>query len=1014
MKYAFVHISDIHYRKEEPEGVSTVLKSFIQDLTKQKKIFSDYTFYIAITGDIVFAGKDSVAYEQFSAELDHELNNLGLKKEFRLMVPGNHDIDQVILKNNLDDFINTTKQNIDTEQSFNNFICKENILTQKFENYELFESDFVKYGIYYSTVGHGWEIDNYLGVYCLNTALTSFGGVEEINDEKKLAICTRELTEWCNKKKTPLNILLMHHPINHLNDWSKDEIKSIIENNFSLCLSGHNHEKDVFYNKISQNTLICSSPQLFTKKNDSLGYAIVLIKENNIDKIIYRQYVKGCFLNGSIFAENDEGIVDIQNNYFRVKVIKNMEILELKLRNALESFKNQPEIFVEPKISKSREFNNEENMLYEIIKEPQSTIITAQPQFGLSSLAHYLRKEAYKLNSFWIYLDANQIKARSVAKEIDEQLHVFDKNNNEINCIIVDSWNESFTDHQNIVKFIDSKYENIPIIILTSYIGFAYKQNFSFSKLKHNFITLHLQALQRDKIRELVSNYNKIKNIANEDEIVSKVVNDLEALNIHRTPLNCFTLLKVFEKNFNESMINRTKMIKAVLFILFTDIESFIYSSKKPDVDDVEYLLGDFCKTLIQKHTTKFMLTELKASMKRCAENKLISVDIETIINILLSNNILLSFYENELEFKHCYWIYYFAGTYMAKDDEFRDYILRDRNYVNYPEIIEFYTGWDGQREYAVQTLLKETTELTNIVNSRIGISEEFNPFNEIIWNPSAEAIEEIRKEISLKVKNSNLPSNIKDQHADATYNSEAPYDQSINNFLQEYSVVSLLQSIRASSRALRNSNYINPELKFEMLQAIVDGWEQFSRVIFWLSPALAEIGHVSYDGLGLILSKEFKGTFSEKLKNIYLANPLNVVNILKDDISSNKIGPVFYKNLGNNTSVLQKHFISLFLIKERPDGWYEHIFDYMNLLHVNSYYIKDLYDTATNAIKDGFLSNLELNNLKNLQLILNAKLAYAPKRKIKAIPKNMILNTKNELPIDKILASSKTDTFKN
>ena len=39
------------------------------------------------------------------------------------------------------------------------------------------------------------------------------------------------------------------------------------------------------------------------------------------------------------------------------------------------------------------------------------------------------------------------------------------------------------------------------------------------------------------------------------------------------------------------------------------------------------------------------------------------SLIFETILNILESNNILLRFNDN-LEFKHSYWIYYFAATY--------------------------------------------------------------------------------------------------------------------------------------------------------------------------------------------------------------------------------------------------------------------------------------------------------------------------------------------------------------
>lgn len=1005
MKYAIVHIADIHYRKDEPEGVSTVIKAFVKDLEKQIAIYDGYIFYIAITGDIVDAANDNESYIKFSNELNQKLDDIGLSKNFRMIVPGNHDIDQEIVKQNLKYCQKEIYDNIETEPKFNNYIKNVNNQDRKFDNYELFESDFAKFGIDFSTHGKGWDLNDNLGVYCLNTALCSLGGVDQIKDQGKLAICTRGLIDWCNDKNTSTNILLMHHHIEDLIEWSQTELKQIIENNFSLCLCGHRHEQKVFHNKISQKSLVCSTPQLFTKKADALGYAIIPIEGSAVEKIIYRQYVNGKFLNGSKFSENDEGITYIQNDY-----LKNKEKLELKLNSALAFFRGQSVFFLEPKLSKNREFSDEENLLDQTISVPQSTIITAQPQFGLTCLAHHMRLEAYTKNNFWIYLDAKHAKTRKIANEIDAQLQDFGEKPENIKCIIIDSWNCSNFDHKNILKYIDSTYENIPIIIMSNYSGFNFCSDFDFSSLNNDFETLHLQALQRGKVREFVSYYNKKNNIAGEDEVVTKVVNDLEVLNVHRTPLNCLTLLKVFENNFNESLLNRTKMIKAVLFILFTDAASFTYLSNKPEVEDCEYILGKFCKTLIEKSERRFTESELLNELEKYCEEKLIRVDVGAIINILETNKILLR-YNGEFEFKHSYWIYYFAATHMMKDENFKNYILSNKTYVNFPEIIEFYTGIDGKREEAIQTLLNDTKELIDTVNNKIGISGKFNPFEGFVWNPTEESIEAIRQDISEKVQNSNLPTEIKDRHADKSYDSQAPYDQSINKFLNEYSVSSLIQGIKASSRALRNSNYIETDLKRKMLQSIMDGWEQISKVIFWLSPTLAQRGQATFDGLRLTLCEGFDGTYSEKLKAIYLANPFNVVDILKDEISSKKIGPLFFENLNNSESELQRHFISIFLIKEKPDGWHKKMFEYMNLLHRNSFYLGNLSERLKSEIKHGFVSSTELGDLRSLRSIVLAKHENSPrasKTRPINIQKHLSISETNKLPVDKILAAGK------
>ena len=236
---------------------------------------------------------------------------------------------------------------------------------------------------------------------------------------------------------------------------------------------------------------------------------------------------------GQKFSESDDGVVTIKNSY-----LKAIDALESKLKNALAFFRDQPEIFIKPKLSESREFNNEENLLDQLIADPQSCLVVAHPQFGLTCLSHYMRLEAFKGGSFWIYIDAEHIKARNVDKEIENQLIVFEKKQSDIKCIIIDSWEGSSIDHVNILKCLDENYLDIPIIVMSNYTEFNFNSNFNFSKLTKSFKTLHLQALQRDMVRDFVSQYNNKNKIGNEDAVVTRVVKDLEVLNIHRTPLN--------------------------------------------------------------------------------------------------------------------------------------------------------------------------------------------------------------------------------------------------------------------------------------------------------------------------------------------------------------------------------------------------------------------------------------------------------------------------------------------
>jgi hypothetical protein len=173
------------------------------------------------------------------------------------------------------------------------------------------------------------------------------------------------------------------------------------------------------------------------------------------------------------------------------------------------------------------------------------------------------------------------------------------------------------------------------------------------------------------------------------------------------------------------------------------------------------------------------------------------------------------------------------------------------------------------------------------------------------------------------------------------------------------------------------------------------------------LSPTLAKEGKATYEGLGLILLGDFGDSYSEKLKNIYIANPWNVVTMFKDDLASKKIGPLICENLSRNKSEFQKHLLSLFLVQERPLEWYNELFNFMNLLHRNSFILGGLFDALNKEIKEGFISTTdELIKLKELMKIVIAKHKYGPKDKVKEIPMNMTINEANKLPIDKIIAS--------
>lgn len=659
--------------------------------------------------------------------------------------------------------------------------------------------------------------------------------------------------------------------------------------------------------------------------------------------------------------------IELQNNS------KITEVFERRFKESLQTYLSQPIFWVDPVLSKSDELrpnpdDDKDNLVdvSEIINSPKNLIIKAPPQFGLTCLSHYIIKEAYNKNSLLgLYLDAETFKSNNIERKIKTELQEIDSSIDVINFIILDAWCNYEVDSFKMLKKIAEKFMDIPLIVMQRIDETKYQTTEGNFTIDRKFEVLHLLSLPRGHIRKVVSAYNDIKQIGDEDKVLSKVVSDLEILNIHRTPFNCITLLKVSEKYFDESPVNRTKMLEMVLFLLFNIDEIPTYKSK-PDLKDCEYVLGRFTELMIRLNKFSFTREYFIDELKRFCAEKLIDLEIDLVFDILYKNNIII-LRDSEFVFRFTYWIFYFAAHRMHSNEDFAKFIFNEKMYISFPEIIEFYTGIDRNRDDALEFLINDLTDATKIVESKVGLPEKMNPFELIKWEPSIEKIQKIQAEIGEDVSQSKLPIEVKDKYADRNYDQNKAYNQTVQKILQEYSLVVLIQKIRASSVALRNSDYVSPELKKKLLKEIFKAWEEISKVLIALSPILASRGYAAFEGTGFILAGDWGDTFDKRLSRILQCNPTNVVGYFKDYLYSNKMGPLLYDNLDNEMNPIRKHELALFLVFERPNGWKEQIAKYISSVHKNSFYLYDIFNALRSQYKFSFASNKELSEMKYL-----------------------------------------------
>lgn len=1003
MKCTFLHISDFHYQPDWHEEIELVSNKFLEDITTQMKKLNN--LYLVFSGDVVLKGADPNYYTAFKTKFIKALDNAGITYNRRICSPGNHDISQTELEPLLL-IQNGAIAEIKDEQTFNNQLpqLSKSIFSSKFDNYISFEKTFAKYTCCHSGLGGtGWELENGIGLYCLNTALCSFGGLknsqgEKISDKERLHIDTRSLYKWLAENKSTIRILVMHHPLDWLTDWARIEMEKIIANNFQLILSGHTHrDSTVFSQREACNSLYCFAPPLFTQKSELLGYAFVTLDtDNGESEVIYRQWTpKYKFVTGTSLAGNDTGKIQfsaINKDAFLEKVITpspspdgdTLSLLQTEFDEAITCYSSKKKIWVNRDLANIPETSPERKKavmtkLSDLYKNFRSCIIRAPKQFGLTCLGRFITLEHYRqtdTGKVIAMVDATTFPTTQggIIKHINKRCKEINVLKSSLAGIILDNW-QGDKKACRILQVIKKEFSTIPVALLKNSDDCTDIANSLEIEGLEEFETLYLWALTRTRVREIVTAYTQELDSLDDDLVTKKVIEDIDALNIHRTPINCLLILKLAEQAFDDSPVNRTEMIGRVLYLLFYQYDKIPRYATRPDLKDCEYALGYVSEWLIRSNKISFTKQEFYDKVQEYCKAQILDLDCEVLFAFLVTENI---FIRKGLQFgfRFSYWLYFFAAHRMHHNLDFANYILANHRYSSMPEIVEFYTGIDRRRSDAVGCLTSDLKRMNSDFSDRTKIAKDFNPFKYALWAPSAESEREMRKLIDAGVAESTLPTIVKDEIADKSYDPARPYNQEIAKFIEKSSLIQMVQAMKGAARALRNSDHVSPDSKMELLEEVLGCWTRVCQILVILSPFLAKNCRARFEGMGFCLDNSFDSikSFDIRCETIMSVIAENVVRWFQEDIFSKKMGALFGRHIEKNQGEFSEFLVLLVMIKQRPPGWEKEIEQFIIRTKKNSFYLSRIHALLRIEYKVSFSNERTRQQLRRLAAMSAAK----------------------------------------
>lgn len=966
-----VQISDIHYNLNEPENQGLVINSFFKDLESQLEKKEKNDTYCIISGDLVNKGNSKKIFNDFYDNfINHLLKHVPLQNIF--CTPGNHDLNRSIIKDNIDKHNDIIEKKYN-ETEFNKYLkSEENLFHMKFKYYEQFYVRKMNVSNF-DLNGFDEKLSPEITAFFLNSSLLCYGGLNGINDKGILKIETSRLNEWIQTNQGRTKILVMHHPTEYLTNFAKAELKSMLKKGIDIMITGHVHDQELEQSFILETDEIIKlgSPQLFSNKSDLNGYALINFDSNKVESIVYREWVtrQRKFMPGHSFSGTEDGI----RNFIRSVMTPDDFItrkLESNLNKVMKSYSTNPnwverELNTSPPNYQSKAESKRLDYI-NIINNPQNYHIIAAPQFGLSSYANYLALKAWEIKKeCWVYFDAQNWTYAKYHSDLEDALTELNITQSDVKCILLDNWKNTAKDSKKILSNIRVKFNDIPIIIFSNFHDSIIIEGMDSEESHEGFTQLYLCELKRKGIRHLVKGYNLSKQIAEEHLVIERLVIDLADLNIHRTPINCIQLLIAFHNDFEDRPINRSKVFKYVLKVIFDNPGNLFYGDTM-DEDNCGFILGFFCEHLLRNNNEKFSEEEFLSITKPFCKNNHNTTNVSDLLQVLKNNQIIVNF-NGELRFRFSYWQYYFAAIRMQDSNDFKTFMLSDKHSLYYPEIIEFYTGIDGRAEDVVIMLIKYIEDLSNKVHSKIGLTDDINPFKDIKWSLNETTRGMTQQQLEKNIKESKLSDEIKDIVADKDYDSIKPYTQTIYNYFEEYDVKNLMQLTKSASRALRNSEFIKPELKEELLRNIATAWKELMRALYLIAPILAKNGFGGVGGARFKLSGDFPQEYNECLKSIIIAMPFNLHIWFKDDLYSDKLRLLFREYRPKEDELTIRHILALMESNVRPDGWKTSILEYISQLNKNSFYLGNLYTTLRLNYSTNYMTSAELRDTEYL-----------------------------------------------
>ncbi|MFB9079644.1 metallophosphoesterase [Flavobacterium procerum] len=735
-----LHLTDFHLDTRTLKDWNNFYKDALLEKLKELNEIRPIDF-IVFTGDLIDkGGKDfkgaTKGFEEFKINVILPiLELLQLEISRFIITPGNHDInrfaDGKIDENGLKSTLTNAQEVIDfmdKAEKSGTYRHIERIKEYKNFEFSLYESvaDEKLHSLFQFSLRFKNIAGKSVGISSLNSSWRCY----DDNDFGNLFIGENQVNNnFKFIKDCHLKIAIVHHQLDWLSQVEKQTIHSHINKNFDIVFSGHVHEH------------MSSMHTGFT------GSCFHNVSPSGLNQI---RSDKTLFQNGFTLVDYNDSITChyLKYNHAQQKFVDNTDVVEKGIkkflrpqtesedeltiyRDAIENIKedhysdmdlhfikgkNQDvqlsvkTAFIFPPIDNGKSFydENQTNTNFnDILNSHENMIFLGPQEIGKTSLLYRLVVEF--VDEFDIYtlvpvfIDFNEIKNKEFITLIKEYTRLStDKVKILLEkgkfVLLLDNLNchesKNLGVQINRLNVFHSDYPKNRIITSYTHDNLEMLPTEIFTHCKIPFSYQYIRGMKTKEIKQIMTQWLPSDDVLKNEENLEKLVNTFSSYHLPNNALSVHLYLWSLESHTKP--INQAVLMEIYIELILEKLSTDNIYRSSFDFKNKVQLISMIAEKIIEKEDNTYYLsyTEFYKTIEDYLKNKVgFNFDVNIVINYLFERKIFTKNNANEVKFSHVCFRHFFTARRMQDNPMFKEFILDECRYFNYPKEIDYYTG---------------------------------------------------------------------------------------------------------------------------------------------------------------------------------------------------------------------------------------------------------------------------------------------------------------------------------